>query len=529
MYKVLIAEDEMMFRMMLKSSINWNRLNMAVAADVSNGEEGWRAYRDVKPDIVVTDLRMPVMDGLDLIAKIRASDTQAKIIVLTCMDDFEMVRTALKLGVSDYILKLTMTPDEMDAILGRVARELETEGRAQPAEERTEWDRDAQKERLIKNYLFRKKYGIREFAARVEELRLRIEPSRGIAGVMMEIDHFERLRQRFGDPEGQIVQMSILNVLEEILSGFRFGEAVSVSESRYLILANCVRTEDLLPLAEHIRKVMKTYFNRTVTFGVSRLHSGFEALHAVYSECLATLERKFFLGLGVCHVYAAEGSDDDPLPVILLNGGDRVWLTPESRQTRLYDKLRQIGGNRPDDRQQVIWLFVQGLNRLTNALRLTGEEVSKRVFQYAESISRSETLEEAIESFEAFAEDALRLQSQNRMSKEVSRVMEWIEERYMDNLDLQQAADKANMSYNYLSTLFKKEAGVSFSDYLQQVRIEKAKELLLKTDKRLYDIMEEVGIADQSYFSQLFKKLVGVRPTQFKKTWVQEREAEELK
>ncbi len=513
----------MMFRMMLKSTVNWAKLNMKVVSDVSNGADGWTAYQQVKPDIVITDLRMPVMDGLDFIVKIRESDEQqSKIVVLTCLDDFDMVRTALKYGVSDYILKLTMTPDEIDSVLNRLVKELEKEGRTIQTDAQMEWDRDVQKEILIKDYLFRRRYFVEEFTGKAEELQLRLQPSKGIAGVMMEIDHFELLQEKFKDLKGQIIKMSLLNVLEEIMSGFRRGESIHDSDSRYFILANCAKVEELFPLLEHIKKVMKTYFNMTVTFGISSLHIGFERLKSVYTECSTALEQKFFRGLGTLNEYKTSDSKDSHLSSYLLNGGDQDWLTSDSRRKILYDKLRQIGGFRSEERQQVIWLFMQGLHRITYSLRLTGDAVSELVYTYTELMAKSETLEELFAFFEAFVEEIHRLRSRNQMSKEVSRVMEWMEEHYKESVDLHQAAEKVNLSYNHLSMLFKKEAGISFSDYLQQIRIEKAKELLLKSDKKLYDIMEEAGFTDQSYFSRLFKKVVGVRPSEFKKSWAKE-------
>ncbi len=283
MYKVLIAEDEMMFRMMLKSSINWSKHKMKVVSDVSNGAEGWAMYQQVKPDIVITDLRMPIMDGMEFIAKIReTSEHTAKIVILSCIDDFEMVRKALKYGVSDYILKLTMAPEEMEAILIKLVNELEQEGRMAAVDVQIEGDRDKRKENAIKNYLFRKSSSSAEFIKRAAELQLRIDPSKKLVGTLMELD-----------AKGPILKQSILNVLEEIMSGFRMGEAFFDQDSRYFLIANLEQDEDMLPLFEHLGKVMHTYFNGTVTFGISQAHLGVEELKRVYTEAASTLEQRF--------------------------------------------------------------------------------------------------------------------------------------------------------------------------------------------------------------------------------------------
>jgi len=186
----------------------------------------------------------------------------------------------------------------------------------------------------------------------------------------------------------------------------------------------------------------------------------------------------------------------------------------------MFDKLRKLTRLPPDAKQQVIWFFLQGLHWVTFSFRLTDDTLRELVYTYSKRLTESETLEETIACFEAYMSEIEHLRSQHHMSKEVSQVMRWIEKHYRENLSLQQGAEMVEMSYNYFSMLFKREAGLGFIDYLQQVRIEKAKGLLLKTNKKLYEIMDEVGFTDQSYFSRTFKKAVGVRPSEFKRMWL---------
>jgi two-component system response regulator YesN len=458
LYSVLIAEDEMMFRMMLKSSVNWSKLNMRVVADVSNGADGWAMYQQLKPDIVITDIRMPIMDGIEFIKRIRELENlHAKIVILSCVEDFEMLHQAVHYGVSDYMLKLTMTPADMEGILVKLVKELEQEAR--------KVHRNSQDN--LTTYK-----------------RWKLDPLKGIVGVMMEIDHYELLQKQSNESSIQLLKMSIMNVLEEIMTGFKLGEPFYGTDSRYFLLANCEHEQSMVALLDHIRKVMFTYFNHSVTFGISDVHAGFDQLNFLYMESEAALEMKFFRGYGAC-IY--------------------------------YKEIKPI-----ENKQQTIWSYQQKLHWTVFTLRLTGDAVSALVYEYSQSIANSETYEEVQGLFSTFMEQIHELRSHNQMSREVSQVMSWIEERYKENLNLQQIADEVQMSYNYFGMLFKKETGLSFIDYLQQVRIEKARELLLNTNKKMYDIMEDVGYSDQSYFSRSFKKVTGIRPSEFRRSWMKE-------
>ena len=123
--KILIVEDEVLVRCGLRSMVNWEKLGLDVIGDASNGKEALEIYEKEKPDIVMTDIKMPVMDGLELIEKIREQDQSTRIVLLTCYEEFSYLMRAMKLGVSDYILKLKMKPDEIEKAMEKVCKELE--------------------------------------------------------------------------------------------------------------------------------------------------------------------------------------------------------------------------------------------------------------------------------------------------------------------------------------------------------------------------------------------------------------------
>lgn len=125
MYKVMIAEDEKFVRMGLKNMIRWNLFHMEVVCDAENGEEAYRKYLEYKPEIILTDLRMPVMDGMELIDRVRMLDKNTKFIIITCLDEFSLAQKAMDLGVSSYILKHSSDVEEIEAKLEMLLKELQ--------------------------------------------------------------------------------------------------------------------------------------------------------------------------------------------------------------------------------------------------------------------------------------------------------------------------------------------------------------------------------------------------------------------
>ena len=144
-------------------------------------------------------------------------------------------------------------------------------------------------------------------------------------------------------------------------------------------------------------------------------------------------------------------------------------------------------------------------------------DVSKIAHDYAYRIRNTEKLNQTIDVFKQYLADVSRDETTKTLSREVFEAVKYIKENYANNITLQQVAKQVEISPNYLSSLFKKELQLSFVDYINQVRIHNAKKLLLNTHLKSYEISQKVGFTDESYFSRIFKKIVGIRPNEFKR------------
>jgi len=529
LFKVLIAEDEMLVRVGLKNAIAWDKFGMTVIADVPNGQEAWEVYNREAPDIIITDIKMPVMDGMELITRVRERDQTTKVIILTCMEDFDLVRKALNQNVSEYILKLEMSTDQIEGLLSKLQHEMQAS--LPMLHQHSESEHGAVKENLFKDYLFCNRYTDSEFSAKVDYLRLNLKSARMIVCVM-EIDQYRRLRNRFQDEKGQLIRMSLLNALDEVLRGYDRGEVFHDEESRYIIIfsfhdqiSEQTIYEHLYKIIAHIRKVMTIYFNVTVSFGISDIQTGYNAMKQQYQQSVQALESKFFYGPGKNS--AAERRTNGMISTELRERLLKIpgeWEVGESYRKSLTDNIHAfLAESHAVGKQDVQKQFMQWLLWPITSLHLNRVDVIELFTTHAEQIMHAETFEETIEIYRQYLIELAKHHAQKRtISREINDVLQYIEVHYERDITLEELAKLVKMSPNYLSSLFKKEMKQNYADYQVQYRIEKAKELLLGTYLKTYAVADRVGFVNHSYFSKSFKKITGLSPREFRKQWMVE-------
>lgn len=527
MFDVLIAEDEMLVRIGLKNSIDWEKLNMRVIADVANGQDAMEVYEREKPDLIITDIKMPVMDGMELISKIREKDTKTKIVILTCYEEFDTVHKAINLGVSGYILKLKMTPSEMEAVLKKVQEELSLEdGKKAGLEEKNPSIGSISKENLFKNFIFYKIYSDAEIEDAVRKMQLRLS-QRHLLICRMVIDNYSFLQDKFDDEHGELIRFSILNMMDELLTAYKRGEVLHEKDGNYLVIFSFSdifsekKVSDILSeILSRIKTVMKTYINADITFFISNMYDSYGSLPQMYHECLQAAENNYFSGIGEIVRYE-DTISINPIPEAIarleglkqdLRNFNQVWSREIDGEI---NRIRQLKALTKADMQRV---FIKWIYRPTMDYSPNKSDIYKLAQEYSGKIQQLATMGESIQCLKDYLNKVENNKARYKnLSSEILKVIQFIEMNYTQDISLQQAADHVSMSPNYLSNLFKKELNVSFVEYINRFRIEKAKELLLNTNLKIYEIAVSVGIRDEGYFSRLFKKITSMRPYEYRK------------
>ena len=528
----MIVEDELLVRLGLKNSVNWAKFDMEVVADFPDGQAAWEYYKKEKPDVVITDIRMPKMDGMELIANVRKQDKGTRLVVLSCLEEFDLARKAMQLGVSSYILKLTMTEEEIESVLEGIRGELLAQGgrAAQDGAPLAPSNMDLVKEKMLKDFLFYNIFSADEFEAFVLQHGLRLSPVRLVA-CLMEVDRYPRLKEKFRDEHGHLIKMTLLNILSEIATVHKRGEAFHIDETRYLLLfpfedlhSERAIAQEIRVILQHVQEVIRTYFNGSVSFGISGMQSGFKSLPKLYADAARSLDRKFLAGPGQLHE-PGQGVDAAPAREALKRIREapaiRALLSPMKQKE--YDHyLDAFEGALTEDRKSIeilLFQFVQWVG--TNVYNDNQNELTLLV-SVTDKLENSDSLPDMLEQTLLFLTDiANEARHQLQMSGEITKAIQYIKQHYTENISLQSVADHVNLSLSYLSNLFKKELRISFVDYLNRYRIERAKELLIGTQMKSYDIAVQVGFSPEyTYFSKVFKKVTGLNPNEFRRQWV---------
>ncbi|ANF97335.1 response regulator transcription factor [Paenibacillus bovis] len=533
MYTVMIVEDEMLVRIGLKNSVDWNKFNMKVIADLPDGQSAWDSYKQEKPDLIITDIRMPRMDGMELISRIREEDKQTRIVVLSCLEEFDLARRAMSLGVSGYILKLTMTEEEIETVLSGIQHEWNEQQTA--TSERTGGsllpaNLELIKEKFLKDFLLYGIYSAEEWERFVVQSEMRLSPVR-IVACTIEVDNYSRLKQKFKDEHGHLIKMTLLNILNEITSSVKRGEGFYVDETHYLLLLSF---EDILSeqairqqiahILQRLQEVIRTYFSSSVSVGISQIGSAYKSLPVLYHESCQVLSHKFWTGTGLHHVRGEQINllaIESQLERIRQYAPVRELLSP-LRQERYEDYIRILRSHLQDDRKSIQHLLFQFIQWVSTSLYDHHQNEKTLLFNITGQLEQCDTLPEMLDQVTEYLSEVVEY-SRNLlyMSNEIARALQYIKQNYAQNISLQQVADHVNLSFGYLSNLFKKELQITFIDYLNRYRIERAKELLIGTNLKSYDIAVQVGFSPEyTYFSKVFKKVTGLNPNEYRRQWL---------
>ncbi|WP_411347250.1 response regulator [Paenibacillus sp. WLX2291] len=536
MYKVMIVEDEMLVRIGLKNSVDWSKFGMHVIADLPDGQSALDMYQQEKPDLIITDIRMPRMDGMELISSIRQQDKQTRIVVLSCLEEFELARRAMSLGVSGYILKLTMTEQEIESVLSGVRHELDEQQR-QAAVSVSHNSRavptanlELVKEKFLKDFLLYGIYSAEEFHQFVQQSEMRLAPVRLIACVI-ELDHYARLTDKFKDEHGHLIKMTLLNMLDEITSSFQRGEGFHLDHRHYLLLLSFedVRSEQLIrqqlnQMVQRVQEAIGTYFGSSVSFGISEMVNTYCHLSRSYHEARQALGNKFLTGSGKVHTRGEPlhlTSLEQTLEHIRHYMPIRELLSP-LKQQRYDDYIDMLCRQLRDDHRAVQHLLFQFIQWVSTSLYDHHQNEKTLLSDITGQLEQCDTLPEMLDQVLDYLSELVEY-SRNllHMSNEIARALQYIKQNYAQNISLQQVADHVSLSFGYLSNLFKKELQITFVDYLNRYRIERAKELLIGTNLKSYDIAVQVGFSPEyTYFSKVFKKVTGLNPNEYRRQWL---------
>lgn len=533
MYKVLVVDDEPLVRVAMKSLMNWEEYGISMELEASNGKEAMKLLEsDSNINVVITDINMPIMDGLELIEEIHKRKWPIEIIVLSAYDDYNLVRQAFKLGVNDYILKTEMEPDNVLKLLqeGIVrAENLKTENN----KVKNSYSLDI---KYLKNStlkaLLEEEYN-KEIEVHLGDLDIKFG-DKNITICSLLVDDYNEVSKRYEDNNISIFQKSVETAVSQYLTYLKEGEVVCLSPNEYAVIISFseasflfTRTK-LLELINGIKHALSNYVNINVTIGVSDLKSGFNNISKLYSQAEKNAKLRFICGKGeIIFQEAGEKVRSNAIKNIPFDDNKFITYLRDGLRDKAYGELEAILSfileNKIHCSERVYTFYIKLISAVLNyasSNHMNSYDVFEEEVNYYEKLRGFETIKEINNWVKTLTDTVITYQKNNhnqKLSRPVLRAKEFIKENYSNqDLNLKMLSEHIGLSENHFCSVFTKEIGHSFTDYLTHFRIEKAKELILNTDFKVYEISEMVGYANTEHFSRVFKKVTGCSPNNYK-------------
>ena len=526
MYKVFLADDEIVVREGIRNNFPWDETDFTLVGEASDGEMALSMLQDIKPDILITDIRMPFMDGLELCRQLSAVMPWMYIIIISGHDDFAYAKEAISIGVKEYLLK-PVSVQELKRVLERMAEGIRVE-KQQQANLRIFRDQLASssallKQKLLSDLLLGVPEG--EIIKRARALQTGLTAKRYLVMVIdpgkadtaaEDLRSAESVICRLTNNSGGTVYMCQLQGRFVLLV---MGDDDADVEERTYGLAQSIRYD----IERNTSLSPMVTIGTTVNFLYKAPESYQEACSLLTTMIESEESNRNRRILGVLDIAPAESLSlmDVKMPKIYerLRHASRA-----DADDILTEFTNELGESAAKSKLLMNYLFVDTVLAASRIVRDCGgvpQEVIPAAFQAegktAVMIGVDETLALARDVI-AKALEFRDEQGSERYGVVIRKAKAFIGEHYADpEITLRQVANEVAMSNNHFCTIFSQETGVTFTEYITTLRIEKAKELLRGRQMRTSDVASEVGYNDPHYFSYLFKKYTELTPRDYRK------------
>ena len=533
LYRIMLVDDEEEVRKAMIRKMDWEQLGFTVAGDAENGEDALEKLEQLEPDVVMTDIRMPYMDGLTLVARIREKYPSIKILIFSGYDDFEYAKQAIKYRVTEYILK-PVNGEELAEILRRVRVSLdeEIEERRNISMLQKSYENSLPMLReVFLNDLVSRGADISAMAPKLREYGVDILDARKWLAAVI---HVERMEQEEGQElfrHQELIPISVRKLVEDHMETFGRFTVFNSAEGITLIAAVDGNNSEtgLINLLDDICKESRRMLGVSITVGVGHSCDTLQEISRSYQTAVDALGYRGIVGGGrTIYINDVEPVNRGKLQFETKEEAELTAVIKFGTKDQIGDMLRGFAARMDDakvhaNQYQVYMLtIVNCLIRLMQQYDLKMSDMFDSEEHYADIIKRicrRESFAEEMIPMACRMNEALDQARDNTTRKVIVEAKEFIQENYADpELSVDVLCRYLHMSPAYFSTVFKRETGQTYVNYLTEVRLQKAEELLEKTDDKTYEIAQKVGYQEQNYFSYVFKKRYGVSPTKYRGT-----------
>ena len=533
MYKILLVDDEILVRDAIRENIDWGKLDCELIGDCENGKQAVEFVKTHEVDIVLTDILMPYMDGMELSRFLHDNYPDILIVIFSGFGEFEYAKKAIQYNVSEYMLK-PVTAMELTKVIENMKEKLDSRKKEQrKMESLTQVSQDYHKNA---NVIRSKALDClvkctREVQVSLDELeRMGITfQAASYRVAVFDIDTYSEMYQMDMDKQQESALMAfvLFNVGDEIVVREKAGVVYQEGNNRVCIIFAGNRTkefsENIHRICHEIQKKVKEVIGLETSIGIgSWVRSPYELIYS-YRLAAKAIDYRYLLGGNLLFDMEEKKTDNS---IFLINDLETLTEAIKSGDRRLMEEtLGQIETEIKSalvEKSYACIYLQQVIRAIGNTCQSLSEEPEKIIAQretLLKAVTEQRMFSQAAALVEKYAQEVFdELQELNSSSgqRQGMLAMDYIQKNYMDpGLSLNSICSYLNISTSYFSTIFKEMTGETFIEVLTRVRMEKAKELLENTTMKNYEIAEKVGFSDPHYFGISFKKITGKTPTEY--------------
>ncbi|MZQ82265.1 response regulator [Paenibacillus sp. 5J-6] len=545
MYKLILVDDEEDVREGVVREIDWDAIGFEVIEKAENGREALEMVERLQPDVVVTDIQMPFMNGLQLAEAIRERFPTIKLIILTGHDEFEYAQRAIKLHIDEYVLKPFSAQELINALLkvkGHIQEEVAHRENVQLLMEHYRKSMPVLKENFLAT-LMNRKLPREEVVEKAANYGIEISGTSFVAAVMSidgvlipeeELENREELSKSVSlkySPDQALKYFALLNITEEIVDKRRLG-LVFMHNDQVVVLAvresedRETALQETMKVLEEVRQNVEKYLKFTLTVGIGTVMKDVTKISYSYEDAVLALDYRLILGnnriisIDDVEMRTVEKVRFDDVKEHALTRCIKVGTNQEIRETM--DELFQgiEGAVSVKDYQIYLLEILTCILKAAKDSNLNVDEVFGDNFIPFTEINKFTSSEEAkkwLAELCASMMNHIATDRQYTYKNLVEMAKDYTKNHYHEgDITINKVCGHLHISAGYFSSIFKKETKMTFVNYLNHIRMEAAKEMLRSTDMKALEIAEKVGYADANYFSFSFRKNVGVSPKEYR-------------
>ncbi len=503
MLKIMVVDDEAISRTAIATMIDWEEFDCKIVCEAAEGAAALKYLQSNEVHLVITDMKMPIMDGLELIREIKGQGYQCRIVVISSYNEFDMVREAFKLGVNDYYLKSELKPEYFYSFISNLKQE---------------------------NIIFHYKNNVSIGDTFREDVlganQIDSEKYANYYIMIWQVDDMDEVRTRFPNIRQDLFS-SIFQITKQIPKIEKYCKMTNYSETKILVYCQLQENEDeIYSLCNRIILVVKDYLNVNINIGISSYGANSEQLFQCVQEAEQNLALRYILTSQ--KIYTMQLAEQYSLQEALTRVEEYnaiIQALKEFSDMKLSKAQFEVLHDKSYEDVDTLKLKVLHMILIES---MYFEEIGESIWNafvdkqdYVVKLNRLVTSGDIViwcTNFNRWILNYLQQRYQEHITNNpMEKVRIYIEDNYSNhNLTLGEVAELVELNEQYFCSKFRKEFGKSFVEYLTHVRMEKSKDLIMNTNLKIYEISDSVGYKNVEHFTRIFRKKIGKTPREYK-------------